>query len=114
MNIPIVAWIYLIVAIIAETIATTLLKASYGFTKLWPTLFLIIGYFISFYCLAQVTKFVPLAVTYAIWCGVGIVLITLFSWLFFDQTLDLAGVIGIALIMAGVLMLQLVSKAGHS
>ncbi|WP_430462850.1 SMR family transporter [Thalassolituus sp. LLYu03] len=101
-------------AIVAEVIATSALKASEGFSKPGPAAVVVIGYAISFYLLAMVLKSLPVGITYAIWSGAGIVLVTLIGWLVYKQTLDLPAMLGIGLIMAGVLVINLFSQAsGH-
>ncbi|KRA76613.1 multidrug transporter [Lysobacter sp. Root667] len=104
--------LYLAVAILAEVVATSALKASEGFTRLGPSLIVATGYAIAFYFLSLVLKTVPVGVAYAIWSGVGVVLIALIGWLVLKQPLDLAGMIGIALIVAGVTVIQLFSRTG--
>lgn len=103
-------WLFLGAAIIAEVIATSSLKASEGFTKLWPSLVVFLGYGIAFYFLSLTLKSIPLGMAYGIWAGLGIVLITLVGWLVFDQKLDLASIIGMALIVTGVVIINLFSK----
>ncbi|WP_044413170.1 DMT family transporter [Thiomicrospira microaerophila] len=103
-------WLLLTLAILAEVIGTTALKLSDGFTKLGPSLVVLIGYGLAFYLLSLTLKQIPVGVAYAIWAGVGIVLITLIGWLAFKQTLDWAAVLGIALIITGVVVLQAFSK----
>lgn len=98
-------------AILAEVIATTMLKASDGFTKLTPSLITVAGYAFAFWCLSHSMKTVPVGVGYAIWSGVGIVLITGIAWIWFKQSLDLPAVLGMGLILAGVLVINLFSKA---
>ncbi|MFC3684880.1 EmrE family multidrug efflux SMR transporter [Hydrogenophaga luteola] len=105
------AYLYLGAAIVAEVIATSLLKTSQGFTRLWPSVATVIGYAISFYCLAQTLGSVPTGVAYAIWSGVGIVLISLIAWLVFGQSLDGPALLGMGLIVAGVLVINLFSKS---
>lgn len=100
----------LAIAIIAEVIATSALKSSAGFTRLWPSVVVVLGYGIAFWCLAITLKTVPVGVAYAIWSGAGVALVTLIAWLLFDQKLDAAALIGIALIVAGVVVLQVFSK----
>jgi small multidrug resistance pump len=109
-----IAYVLLGVAIVAEVIATSALKASEGFTRLGPSLLVALGYGIAFYSLSLVMKSIPVGVTYAIWSGVGIVLISLVGWLVLKQPLDLPAVLGMALIVAGVIVIQLFSKtAAH-
>lgn len=104
-------WVYLIIAILAEVIATTALKASEGFTKLMPSIIVVVGYGIAFYCLSLTMKAIPVGIIYAIWSGIGIALISLAAWLLFGQRLDLPAVIGIALIISGVIVINLFSNA---
>jgi len=107
-----IGYLYLGLAIVAEVIATSALKASDGFSRLGPSLLVVVGYGIAFYFLAQVMRTIPVGIAYAIWSGAGVVLIALIGWLVFRQPLDLAAVIGIGLIISGVLVLQLFSKSG--
>lgn len=101
-------------AIVAEVIATSALKASDGFTRLYPSAVVVIGYGISFYLLTLVLKALPVGITYAIWSGAGIVLVTLIGWILYKQVLDWPALLGIGLIMAGVLVINLFSTAsGH-
>ncbi len=104
------AWIYLSIAIICEVIATSALKESAGFTRLWPSVVVVAGYSITFYCLSLILEAIPVGVAYAIWSGAGIALITLIGWVYFGQSLDAAAIAGLALIIAGVLVLNLFSK----
>ena len=98
-------------AIVTEVIATTALKSSDGFQRLAPGALAIVGYCISFYLLSQVMKSIPTGVVYAIWSGLGIVLITIASFLIYRQTIDLAGMLGMGLIIAGVVVLNVFSKS---
>jgi small multidrug resistance pump len=101
-------------AIISEVIATSALKASDGFTRLWPSVVTAIGYLISFYLLSLVLKTISVGVAYAIWSGLGIVLIACIGWAVFGQKLDLPALLGMALIIAGVVVINLFSKTtGH-
>ncbi|PVZ86686.1 multidrug DMT transporter [Serratia sp. S1B] len=102
---------YLIMAIIAEVIATTMLKAADGFTRLWPSLIVVVGYVIAFWGLSMVVKTMPLGIVYAIWSGMGIVLVSIAAIFIYQQKLDLPAVVGIGLIIAGVLVINLLSKA---
>ena len=104
-------YLYLAIAIIAEVIATSALKASEGFTRTGPSLVVGIGYAIAFYFLSLVLKTVPVGVAYAIWSGAGIVLITGIGWLVLKQPLDAAALVGIGLIVAGVAVIQLFSRS---
>ncbi len=103
-------YFYLVVAILFEVIATTALKQTEGFSRLVPSLVSIAGYSLAFYFLSLPLRTLPVGVVYAIWCGGGIILITAIGWVYFRQALDLPAVIGIALIMAGVLVINLFSK----
>lgn len=102
-------WLILIIAITAETFATSMVKASDGFTRLLPSLGVIVGYVISFYGLSRVVRVMNLGVAYAIWAGLGICLVSLLAWCFFGQKLDLPAVVGMGLIIVGVLVIQLFS-----
>lgn len=107
-------WLILGIAIVGEVIATSALKASEGFTRLVPSLLVVIGYSVAFYCLSLTLKVIPVGVTYAIWSGVGVVLVSLAGWLFYKQSLDIPSVIGISLIVAGVIILNIYTKiAAH-
>ena len=103
-------WLILFIAIVAEVIATSALKSSEGFTKPIASIVVVLGYMIAFYCLSLTLKTIPVGIAYAVWSGVGIVLITTVAWIVFDQKLDVWGIVGIALIMSGVLILNLLSK----
>ncbi|BCF88754.1 MULTISPECIES: multidrug efflux SMR transporter [Paraburkholderia] len=98
------------IAIVAEVIATSALRASEGFTRLVPALVVLLGYGISFYCLSLTLKSLPVGIVYAIWSGVGIVLITLVAIVMYRQVPDMAAVAGLSLIVAGVVVLNLFSK----
>lgn len=103
------SWAFLAVAILAEVIGTSFLKASEGFTRFWPSLAVAGGYGAAFYFLSLTLRSIPVGVAYAVWSGVGIVLITLAGWLFFGQRLDLAALAGMGLIVLGVFILKLFS-----
>lgn len=103
-------WLYLGVAIVSEVIATSALKAAEGFTRPLPSLVVAVGYGIAFYCLSVVLRTLPVGVTYAIWSGVGVALVALVGWLVYGQSLDLAAVLGLTLIVAGVIVLNVFSK----
>jgi Membrane transporters of cations and cationic drugs len=104
-------WLFLSVAIAAEVVATSALKASEGFTRLWPSVLVVCGYLIAFYCLSLTLRTIPVGVAYAIWSGVGIVLVSLIAWLGFGQKLDFPAMIGMALIVSGVVVMNIFSKA---
>lgn len=104
-------WLFLLVAIVAEVAATSALKASAGFSKLWPSVVVVVGYGVAFYFLSLTLRTIPVGVAYAVWSGLGIALVTGFAWFAFGQRLDAWGVVGILLILSGVLVLNLLSKA---
>ena len=104
------SYLYLAVAIVAEVIATSALKSTEGFTRLVPSVVVIIGYVVAFYCLSITVRELPVGVVYAIWSAVGIVLVAAFAWLYYGQALDLPAVIGLGLIIAGVALVNLFSK----
>ncbi|MEX0406977.1 multidrug efflux SMR transporter [Aquibium sp. LZ166] len=104
-------YVFLAVAIIFEVLATTALKQSHGFTRLWPSLVTIAGYGLAFYFLSLPLRVLPVGVVYALWSGFGILFITAIGWFWFRQSLDLAAIIGIGLILAGVLVVNLFSRS---
>lgn len=103
-------YIFLIFAIAFETIGTTALQASQQFTRFWPSVLVVVAYGISFYLLAQTLRVMPVGIVYAMWSGLGIVLIAAIGYLVFGQRLDLPAVIGISMILAGILVIHLFSK----
>lgn len=105
-------YVYLIIAVIFETFGTACLKASEVFTKPWPSVGVIIGFAGAFYFLALTLKHMPIGIVYAVWSGLGIILITLIGYIAFKQTLDLAAYVGMGLIMAGVIVIHVFSKSG--
>lgn len=105
------SWIFLGIAIVAEVLATSALKASAGFTKLAPSVLVVGGYAIAFYFLSLTLKAIPVGIAYAVWAGLGILLVALIGWLAFGQRLDLPAVIGMTLIVSGVLIISLLSKS---
>ncbi|WP_299686619.1 multidrug efflux SMR transporter [uncultured Tateyamaria sp.] len=102
-------YIYLIVAVAAETIGTTALQASNQFTRAGPTVVVVLAYGVAFYCLGIALKHIPVGIAYALWSGLGIVLIALIGFSIFGQTLDAAAIVGLALIIAGIIVIQLFS-----
>jgi small multidrug resistance pump len=104
-------WLFLSIAIIAEVIATSSLKSSEGFTKVLPSMMVVIGYGVAFYFLSLTLKTIPVGVAYAIWSGSGIVLISLIGWWAFGQKLDIASAFGMGLIVAGVVVINVFSNA---
>jgi small multidrug resistance pump len=101
----------LVVAILAEVVATSALKASNGFRVPWPSVLVVVGYGLSFYCLSLSLRTIPVGVAYAIWSAVGQVLVTVIAWFLYRQTLDFAAILGIAIIIVGVSILTLFSNA---
>lgn len=102
-------YLYLLIAILAETIGTTALQASQQFTRFWPSVICVISYALSFYLLALALKVMPVGILYAVWSGVGIVLIAAIGYAVFGQKLDLAAIIGIGLILTGIVVIHLFS-----
>lgn len=104
-------YLYLAIAILAEIIGTTFMKQADGFTKLGPTIVCVVSYVVAFYFLSLTLKTIPTGVAYAIWSGAGIVLISAAAWVFHGQKLDAPAVIGMGLIVAGVVVMNIFSKA---
>lgn len=104
-------WVYLLIAIVAEVMGTSALKASQGFTVLLPTAVVMVGYAVAFYFLSLTLGSIPVGIAYALWSGIGIVFISAVGWLWLGQPLDPAAVIGIALIVFGVGVINLFSNA---
>lgn len=104
-------YILLLLAIVFETIATSFLKQSEQFSKLWPTVMMVVCYGASFYFLSIVLKTMPIGIAYAIWSGVGIVLIGFIGWLVFKQSLDFPAILGMGMIIVGVIIINLFSKS---
>jgi small multidrug resistance pump len=104
------AYWYLLLAIVSEVVASTALRATKSFTELWPSVITVVGYAVSFYALSVTLGSIKLGVAYAIWSGLGIILITALGVLVYKQKLDLPALVGITLILAGVVVIQLFSK----
>lgn len=104
-------WLYLAIAIVSEVVATSALKAAEGFTRWGPSLVVAVGYAAAFYFLSLTLRTIPVGVAYAVWSGVGVALVSLVGWIVYHQALDAAAMIGISLILAGVAILNLFSKA---
>ncbi len=102
-------WIYLSIAILAEVIATSSLKAAEGFTRLTPSLIVIFGYGTAFYSLSLTLRTMQVGTAYAIWSGVGTVLVSIIAWILFNQKLDAAAILGITLIIFGVVIIKFFS-----
>jgi small multidrug resistance pump len=105
------AWVFLVIAIVAEVIGTSFLRASAGFTKPLPSVMVVLGYGAAFYFLSLTLTTIPVGIAYAVWSGVGVTLIAAIGWLFLGQKLDAAALAGMGLIVAGVVVLNLFSKA---
>ena len=103
--------VYLIIAVIAEVIATSALKASDEFSKLIPTIIVLVGYGIAFYLLTLVLRTIPIGIAYALWSGLGIVLVALIGTFYYKQSLDLPAIFGIVLILLGVVVVNIFSKS---
>ncbi len=111
---PNLPYLYLVVAILGEVTATSALKASDGFTRLIPSIIVVIGYALSFFFLSLALRAIPLGIVYAIWAGVGITAMTAVGWFIFRQALDTPALIGIGMIVAGVAVINLFSRSvGH-
>lgn len=104
-------YLYLALAIIAEVIATTFLKVSDGFSKPLPSLVTVVGYAIAFYFLSLTLRNLPTGIVYAVWSGVGVVLIATIAWVFHSQKLDAAALCGMGLIVSGVVVINLFSSS---
>ncbi len=104
------AYIFLAVAIITEVTATSALKASDGFTKLVPSVLVIVGYGVSFYCLTIVLQTIPIGIAYAVWAGLGIILVAIVGMIHFKQVPDIPAIIGMGLIISGVVVINVLSK----
>lgn len=107
-------WIYLFIAIICEVVGTSAMKAADGFTRLWPSLVVTAGYVASFYFLSLTLRVIPLGIAYAIWCGLGIVLVALAGWLYYGQELDGPALFGLGLILAGLFVINIFSKSAQN
>ena len=99
-------WVYLLLAIVSEVVATSALKSSESFSRLWPSVLTVVGYGVAFYLLSLTLRELPVGIAYAIWSGVGIVLVSLAAVVLFGQKLDLPALIGMGLIVAGVIVIN--------
>lgn len=104
-------YLYLAIAIVAEVVATTALKSTHGFTRLIPSTLVVLSYGLAFYMLSLTLRTMQVGVAYAIWCGVGILLVTAFSAFVYKQVPDAWAMAGMGLIIAGVLVIQLMSRS---
>ena len=104
-------WVYLLLAIVSEVVATSALKSSESFSRLWPSVLTVVGYGVAFYLLSLTLREMPVGIAYAIWSGVRIVLVSLAAVVLFGQKLDLPALIGMGLIVAGVIVINVCSKS---
>ena len=104
-------YLYLAIAVAFEAIGTSAMQASQQFTRLWPSVLVVVGYAISFYFMALTLRFMPVGIVYALWSGLGIILIALIGYAVFGQKLDLPAIAGLGLIIAGIVVIQLFSNA---
>ena len=104
-------WILLGIAITGEVIATSALKASNGFSNLVPSILVVVGYVVAFYFLSLALRTIPVGIAYAVWAGLGVVFVTAIAWVMYGQKLDTAAIIGMTLIVSGVVVMNLFSKA---
>lgn len=104
-------YLFLLIAVMFETFGSSCLQASQQFTRFWPSVGVLIGFAGAFYFFTMVLKVLPLGITYALWSGIGIILITISGRLLFGQKLDLPALLGLGLIIAGILVINLFSKA---
>ena len=105
------AWMYLAIAIVPEVVATSAMKMTDGFTRPLPSLVTALGYMLAFYMLSLTLREVPVGVAYAIWSGVGVVLVSLVAWQLYGQKLDAPAILGMTMIIGGVLVLNLFSRS---
>ena len=102
---------YLLIAVACEVTATLALKSTDGFTRLWPSLISIMGYALAFYFLSLTLRTIPVGIIYALWCGLGIVLLVAVAWVYYRQALDAPALFGLGLIVAGIAVINLFSKS---
>jgi small multidrug resistance pump len=105
------SYMFLFIAVFAETIGTSALNASQQFSRLWPSVTVVLAYMVAFYFLGLTLKYIPVGIAYALWSGLGIVLIAAIGYVMFHQKLDLPALIGLGLILAGIVVINLFSKA---
>ncbi len=103
-------YLFLIVAVLAETIGTSSIQASHQFTRLWPSVLAMVSFAFAFYFLSLTLKVLPVGIMYAMWSGLGIIFIAIIGWVYFGQKLDLAAVLGMSLILAGIVVINLFSS----
>jgi small multidrug resistance pump len=109
---PLIPYAYLGLAVLFEVIGTAALKASETLTKPMPVAIMVVSYMITFFFMAQVMRYLPVGVTYAIWSGLGIVLISIISAFYFKEWLDAPAIVGLVMIIAGIVIIQVFSKTG--
>lgn len=103
-------WFYLSIAIVAEVVGTSFLKSAEGFTRLVPSVVVVVSYVVAFFFLGLALRTLPVGIAYAIWAGVGVALIALAGYVFFGQRLDVPAIVGMALIVAGVVVINVFSR----
>lgn len=107
-------WLAIGIAIVAEVVATTALKASNEFTRLVPSILVVLGYGTAFYFMTISLRVLPVGIMYAVWSGVGIVLVSVLGWVVYRQTLDVPAMLGMGLIISGVVVINVFSRSvGH-
>jgi small multidrug resistance pump len=107
-------WLALAIAIVAEVIATSTMKATNEFTRFWPSLVVVIGYGTGFYFMTISMRVLPIGIMYALWSGVGILVVSIMGWVIYRQALDVPAIIGMSFIIAGVVVINVFSKSiGH-
>ncbi len=107
------AYLYLILAVAAETIGTSALQASQQFTRTGPSILVVAGYATAFWFLSLTLRTLPVGIAYAMWSGLGILFIALIGWIVFGQRLDAAAILGMALILSGIVVIQIFSATAH-
>ncbi len=109
-----VVYVFLLMAVVAETVGTTALQASQQFTRFWPSVLVVLGYGAAFWFLSLTLRELPVGITYAIWSGLGIIFISVIGFALFGQRLDTPALIGLALIITGIVVIQVFSNTtGH-
>lgn len=103
-------YVYLVIAVAAETVGTSSIQASQQFTRIWPSLLAIGSFVVAFYFLGLTLKYMPVGIMYALWSGLGIIFIALIGWTYFGQRLDFAAVAGMGLIVAGIVVINVFSN----
>ena len=107
-------WLALAIAIVAEVIATSTMKATNEFTRFWPSLVVVLGYGTGFYFMTISMRVLPIGIMYALWSGVGILVVSIMGWVIYRQALDIPAIIGMSFIVAGVVVINVFSKSiGH-